>query len=383
MNGRDLHDAMEFVGPDLIDMAETARFSPSLWRTLLATAACAILLCGLGTVLAGQSLTTVPEVPPEAAAVELEHQPAEPAEEPEICDPATPEEAFYAWFPHIDRSSMESYIQANPETLAQGWDRILINEAGPDDPGTEIRTTQGDSVLAIDAENQILLIRVTGDTYRGVLAIANKASRLRLAPSSQLGIAGETVGTIAQANHGILAINGSGFKDMDGTGNGGLLYGYAMCSGISYNAEEHLSDFYRRLEIDKEGVFRLAGIQEPIGEDTLHAVEFGPALLKDGEILVDESCGFTGKHPRAVIGQGENNQILMLVIEGRLPGYSEGTDVMQCADLLAGYGCQTALNLDGGTSAILWYDGECVTRCSNSQLSEGRNLPNAFVLTAE
>ena len=38
-----------------------------------------------------------------------------------------------------------------------------------------------------------------------------------------------------------------------------------------------------------------------------------------------------------------------------------------------------AMNLDGGTSAILWYDGEYVTRCSNTALPEGRTLPNAFV----
>ena len=38
-----------------------------------------------------------------------------------------------------------------------------------------------------------------------------------------------------------------------------------------------------------------------------------------------------------------------------------------------------AMNLDGGTSAILWYDGEYVTRCSNPACPEGRQLPNAFV----
>ena len=41
-----------------------------------------------------------------------------------------------------------------------------------------------------------------------------------------------------------------------------------------------------------------------------------------------------------------------------------------------------AVNLAGGTSAILWYDGQCVTRCSNSYHTEGRLLPNAFVYHA-
>jgi exopolysaccharide biosynthesis protein len=37
------------------------------------------------------------------------------------------------------------------------------------------------------------------------------------------------------------------------------------------------------------------------------------------------------------------------------------------------------MNLDGGTSAIMWYDGEYITKCSNQNLPEGRPLPTAFV----
>ena len=33
---------------------------------------------------------------------------------------------------------------------------------------------------------------------------------------------------------------------------------------------------------------------------------------------------------------------------------------------------------DGGTSAIMWYDGEYVTKCSNTKI-ESRYLPNAWV----
>lgn len=385
MNGKDVHDAMEFVGQDLIDMAEKMTFSPSPWRTLLTAAACAALFLGLGTAALRQLPVHVPEavqptvstdVPPvEAPVTELPEPPAD-------SNPASPEETFYARFPQLERASMEAYVQAHPELLNSGWDKLRIQEAAPGSPGTEIVTTQGDPVLAVDVEQQILLIRVSGEQYQGVLAIANDPGRLRLAPSSQLGIAGETVGTIAQANNGILAINGSAFLDDDGAGDGGLLAGYAMCDGVGYNEDDHLSDLYRRLEIDDEGRFRLAGIQESIGSEVVHAVEFGPALINHGNILVDENCGFMGTHPRAAIGQGENGQILMLVIEGRMPGYSDGANVVQCAQILANYGCRTALNLDGGTSAILWYDGACVTKCSNSYLPEGRPLPTAFVIEA-
>ena len=52
-----------------------------------------------------------------------------------------------------------------------------------------------------------------------------------------------------------------------------------------------------------------------------------------------------------------------------------------CAEKLMEHKCLTAMNLDGGTSAILWYDGEVVTRCSNTRTPEGRYLPNAWVYT--
>ena len=41
--------------------------------------------------------------------------------------------------------------------------------------------------------------------------------------------------------------------------------------------------------------------------------------------------------------------------------------------------CQTAMNCDGGTTAILWYRGEPIIRCSNTRTPEGRYLPNAWV----
>ena len=43
----------------------------------------------------------------------------------------------------------------------------------------------------------------------------------------------------------------------------------------------------------------------------------------------------------------------------------------------------TALNCDGGTTAIMWYRGEPVMRCSNTAIPNGRYLPNAWVYLGE
>ena len=37
------------------------------------------------------------------------------------------------------------------------------------------------------------------------------------------------------------------------------------------------------------------------------------------------------------------------------------------------------MNLDGGTSAMIWYDGDYIMKSSNPVLEAGRPLPNSFV----
>ena len=299
-----------------------------------------------------------------------------------VVKPEDPEEvareAFYELFHEIDKSSMEAYLSAHPEALENGWANLYINEAGLDDKGTEIKTIFDEQVLAIDVPNKILLIRAEGDGYQGVLAKAKDPALLSVRPSSQLWTTGETAGVIAEANNGVLAMTGSGFIDPDGGGNGGTLAGYAMCNGQEYGWA-HLGSGYKRLEIHEDNLFYIKDATASVGEGTTDAVEFGPALIIDGKILVDANCGSTGLHPRACIGQSDKYEVLMLVIEGRMPTRSVGTDVIVCAELLKQHGCMQAMNLDGGTSAIMWYDGEYVTKCSNQALPEGRPLPTAFV----
>ena len=102
----------------------------------------------------------------------------------------------------------------------------------------------------------------------------------------------------------------------------------------------------------------------------------------DGEIVVDSSTLYSAMNPRCVLGQGRDEAIMLLTIEGRLID-SLGTDAPTCADILAEYDCYQAMNVDGGTSAILWYENEYITRCSNTALPYGRYLPNVWVYCEE
>lgn len=299
-----------------------------------------------------------------------------------VVEPEDPEEIakekFFTLFHEVDPASLQTYLDAHPEALENGWANLYINEAGLNDAGTDIQTIHGEQILAIDVPNQVILIRVKGNGFQGVLAIAKNPAQLYVRPSSQLWTIGETVAQIAKANNGVLAMTGSAFIDPDGGGNGGELAGYAMYDGQG-DGYGHMGRGYKRLELHEDNLMYITDAPSATGEGTTDAVEFGPALVVDGEIVVDANCGYTGIHPRAAIGQSEKHEIMMLIIEGRLPLRSLGTNVIVCAEILKLHGCMQAMNLDGGTSAIMWYDGETVTACSNQALPDGRPLPTAFV----
>lgn len=289
------------------------------------------------------------------------------------------QEAFYETFWELDRSTMEAYLAEYPDKLANGWDHIYINEAGFDDSGTSIQTTFGEQVLAIDAQNSILLVRVTGSGYRGVLAVGKDPSRLSIEMASTLGSAGQLSGTIAEAHNGVLAMNANGFLDPGGNGNGGLLAGYSMSNGTAYG--DHFTAYaYKRIELHEDNLFYIKDALSPVGEGTTDAAEFTPALIIDGVKVMDDY--WTGQQPRACIGQSDKHEILMLVIEGRYPlDGILGTSVNECSEILLRHNCMQAINLDGGSSAMLWFDGEYVTQSSSSPLryTGGRPLPNAWV----
>lgn len=287
------------------------------------------------------------------------------------------EDRFYARFPLLDRDSFAAWCDTHPAVLQSGWDAVLIDESALDAQGTEIRTTLGDEVIAVDAPNGILLIRVTGASWRGVLAIAEDPSRLSVCTSQMIGGAGQYAGDIARQNDGVLAMTASGFEDEEGVSNGGTICGYAMCEGKVYG-DAPLGYGYKRIELREDDRLYIEDSGTPVPDDCTDAVEFAPALIVDGEILVDGSGIWTAINPRTCIGQSETGAIYMLSVEGRQIT-SLGATVAECAEVLARYGCRQAMNLDGGTSSILWYRGKCVTRCSNASLPEGRTLPNAWV----
>lgn len=285
------------------------------------------------------------------------------------------EDGFLAVFDELDRASLDAYLDAHPEALADGWNSLLIDEAGLDADGTTIETTAGDQVLALDAQNGILILKVTGSGYVGRLAVVKDPAAVRLAVSDKLGTTGEYVSQIAEAENAVLAINASGFYDPDGTGNGGQADGLIISDGVMVASTPN--DGYLMVGFSPDNLLYIGfGLDASTFRD---AVQFYPAVVIDGEDVASDSNWY-GINPRTCLGQAADGDVLMLIVDGRQVGYSVGCTVADCAQIMLRYGAVQACNLDGGTSSVMVYRGREISKPSNGWAA-GRAVPDAFVVS--
>jgi len=78
---------------------------------------------------------------------------------------------------------------------------------------------------------------------------------------------------------------------------------------------------------------------------------FSPLIVKS-KIIPDASD--SEMNPRTALGFDEGGKWLLLaVIDGRQPGYSEGVTLYELAGIMQERGCTQSINLDGGGSSIM------------------------------
>ena len=71
--------------------------------------------------------------------------------------------------------------------------------------------------------------------------------------------------------------------------------------------------------------------------------------------------------PRTAIGQIGPLHYIIIVVDGRQEGYSEGISLQNLQQLFVAYGAGTAMNLDGGGSTELWFQGQILNRPSGGK----------------
>ena len=110
----------------------------------------------------------------------------------------------------------------------------------------------------------------------------------------------------------------------------------------------------------------------------------GPVLLQNGEVNIsnNQERKFAGAQinnhePRTAIGYTKDNNLIILVCEGRSE-HAAGLTLIQEARILKDLGCVEALNLDGGGSSCMLING----KETNTPSSKGiqRPIPSVFLI---
>ena len=162
---------------------------------------------------------------------------------------------------------------------------------------------------------------------------------------------------IASQCEAILAINGDYY--------GARESGYVIRNGVVYR--DYGSGSTDILCIYADGSFGItnsteASAQELVDSGVWQAFSFGPGLVENGGITVDQNTE-VGKamasNPRTAIGQISELHYVFVVSDGRTD-QSEGLSLYELATFLQSLGVKTAYNLDGGGSSTMVLMGEVI-----------------------
>ncbi len=97
-----------------------------------------------------------------------------------------------------------------------------------------------------------------------------------------------------------------------------------------------------------------ARFNRPFG-NLYNAISGTEMLVRNGKIVAGEDDTL---QPRTAVGLSQSEKVLILVVvDGRQPGYSEGVTLKELAEILMFYNAFDAMNLDGGGSSTLVRQG--------------------------
>jgi hypothetical protein len=99
------------------------------------------------------------------------------------------------------------------------------------------------------------------------------------------------------------------------------------------------------------------------------AIGGGPVLVRQGKPVFRHNELFStaqlARNPRTGVGQLADGRILLVVVDGRQPGYSVGMTNFELAQTLVRLGAVTGMGLDAGGSSTMAFDGTLLNRPSD------------------
>lgn len=129
----------------------------------------------------------------------------------------------------------------------------------------------------------------------------------------------------------------------------------------------------QRLAIEAAGgeVVTVRLVLRPEWRDVPEALGGGPVIVRSGKPIFRAledfgSYHLNRRHPRTAVGQRADGRIVMVVVDGRRPGYSAGMTNFELAQTMIRMGVVTASALDAGGSSTMAFDGQLLSRPSDT-----------------
>ena len=275
-----------------------------------------------------------------------------------------------------NRVEVEDYVETDtsliqiPKETAAPEGESSLEDQGPKPDAWGLVDEDGDGII---------LEEVKGEGYSGYMMIVLDPSRVIVGSDpAYFGDCGFTVEEMVQRFDAVAGTNAGGFYDPDGMGNGSIPDTMVVFEGKVYCAGNGIRKGF--VGIDSNHILHVATriTEAEIAEkDIRYGVCFGPVLIVNGEPCELDSGGV---NPRTAIGQRSDGAILMLVIDGRQV-ISMGATMHDLVDIMMDYGAVNACNLDGGSSTLMWYDGDYVNNCAS--VIGIRPVPTAILVLKE
>ena len=270
----------------------------------------------------------------------------------------------------------EEIMSRKPTTTAEVTDPSLIHIAANDPQQTEPEqgeepTPKTDDYGIVDEDGDgYILVPVSGRGYNGYMLVVLDPKRCFVARGGE----GQTINLIAERSGAIGGINAGAFVDPDGSGTGKEPEGLTIIDGALVESARWDRESFAGFDADgilHVGYFSYA---DCLNLGIVGGVTFSPPLIING---VPQDPGPSGVNPRTAIGQRADGAVLMLVIDGRQLS-SAGATYDDLIEVMLQFGAVNAMNLDGGSSTVMYLNGELVNQPS-SMSGYSRGLPDAFM----
>lgn len=247
-----------------------------------------------------------------------------------------------------------------------------INEIIGSNDGSNHIEEQDNSLVSIPKSKDDTIEQYTledNSKFTGHVLVINDPTRVHVGISSKLGTEGETVTQIAENYDAVAAINGGSFTDnadsQQWTSNGGIPSGLLISNGEVLH-DDLAGASTNMAAITRSGMllvgqYTLDQLKE---KDVTEALSFGPTLVVNGKAASLKGVSDGGMAPRTLIGQRKHGEIVLVVLDSKLPGGRIAATYEEAQEVMLQLGCITATNLDGGKSTTMYYDGEVINNPS-------------------